>query len=106
MAQNHRTKSMTVNTIEKYESPQEQRAPIADEVRQFAIDTANRAEKLSIQLNEKLKSVMNTGDTSCPDDGVLEMDIYPPLFNELRESLQTINSALNSISTAISCTEL
>ena len=83
-----------------------ERNPVAVDVAQLATRIANYAQTVAENANSKLQSVM-TSETprncsaSCKDS--VE---YPPLFSDLRNSLQGIESALDNIDYMISRTEL
>ena len=83
-----------------------ERNPAAVEVAQLATRIANYAQTIAENANSKLQSVM-TGETPrncsapCKDS-----EEYPPLFSDLRNSLQGIESALDNINYMLSRTEL
>jgi len=82
------------------------RPPIAVAVLTSVQHLAERAQTLAERINAKLSSVMTSeqtcNDVSRPKDSIE----YPPLFSDLRNSIQVIESALNSIENALSHTEL
>ncbi len=83
------------------------RQPVSAEVAQFAQNLANRAQALAERVNGKLHSVM-TSETPRACGGAIAKDSveYPPLFSDMRNSFQGIDSALDSIEYALSRTEL
>ena len=98
--------SIKTGAIENYGSEAQQRQPIAVEVAKLAASIANHAQQVSEIANIKLQPVM-TSETPRACNGQAKDSVeYPPLFSDLRNSLQGIESALNSIEYMLSRTEL
>lgn len=82
------------------------RQPVAAEVTQFAQNLSQRATSLAERVNGKLHPVM-TSDYPRECGKVAKDSVeYPPLFSDLRGSLQGIDDALDVIEYALSRTEL
>ena len=88
------------------ESTIQKRRPVSADILQFARDLASRAQEISTIVDDKLAPVMIRAQ--LPSDDVQDnvMVDYPPLFLDLRDSLLSIEAALNSIVYAMSRTEL
>ena len=87
-------------------SQQPARQPVAADVMQYAQNLANRAQSLAERVNGKLHPVM-TSETPRACGAVCKDSVeYPPMFSDLRDNLQGIDAALDSIEYALSRTEL
>lgn len=86
--------------------PQPARQPVSADVMQYANNLANRAQSLAERVNEKLHPVM-TSETPRARGTVCKDSVeYPPMFADMRNNLQRIDAALDSIEYAMSRTEL
>lgn len=83
-----------------------ERQPVAVEVMNYAQNLAGRAQTLAERLNGKLHTVMTSETPRACVASLKDGAEYPPLFSDLRNSFQGIDSALDSIEYALSRTEL
>lgn len=90
----------------KYNNAPTCRQTVASEVTEFAQSLANRAQSLAERVEGKLNSVMTSAAPRDCGDACSPSVEYPPLFSELRNSLQGIEASLNTIEYALSRTEL
>lgn len=83
------------------------RETAAQELLQFASRLAERADRISARVEDKLQLVM-IPDSPCPPPCELSKEDrkYPPLFDELRNRLQVIENSLSNIEACITRTEL
>lgn len=82
------------------------RETVAQEVMQYASRLAEMADKVSSRVQGKLQPVMLSDRPCGTVEKAKEPREYPPLFEELRNRLQVIESSLYSIENSISRTEL
>lgn len=80
--------------------------PVSNEVMVFVEMLAKRAQNLAERVNGKLHSVMTSEMPRTCDGAIKDGREYPPLFSELRNNFNTIESALDSIEYAMQRTEL
>lgn len=95
---------------EEYQSGQTMepiRKSVGTQVCQQGNMLADRAQKLVDRVFTKLQPVMRQNGPSTNDNRKEHVqEDYPPMFNDLRDSMDRIEQALNNIDEAISRTEL
>lgn len=82
------------------------RQPVSADVMQYAQNLSDRAQSLAERVIEKLHPVMTSDAPRACAALCKESVEYPPMFADLRSSLQGIDAALDSIEGAMSRTEL
>ena len=86
--------------------PSTEREPVSKEIMHKAARIAEKAEFLEKRLHGKLEPVMQLSCPSLVPQGKPPLEVYPPLFEDLRSRLDVIDCCLNSMEDAISRTEL
>lgn len=86
--------------------PQPARQPVSADVMQYAQNLANRAQSLAERVNGKLHPVMTSETPRACGTACKDSVEYPPMFADMRNNLQGIEAALDSIEYAMSRTEL
>lgn len=78
---------------------------VAEEIVSYAHELAEKADYLSGKAHDKLSPIMNQC-SPAQDIGKQVPREYPPLFESIRIALGSIDKSLESISEALSRTEL
>ena len=79
--------------------------PVANLLRNMAEDIAERAQDTERRFNVKISPIMNDILPEVKDQSP-PTQVWPPLFSQLRDQLDLIKVALNSINTMIDRVEL
>lgn len=79
---------------------------VAQEVLSFAYRLAERSNMIASRVHDKLYPVMLLAQPSTANEKVEATREYSPLFNDLRDQMWKIESALYDIESAISRTTL
>ena len=69
-------------------------------------NVVSHAVDLAKRVHEKIDPVMLPGSSPLVSSENKEPETWPPLFNELRMKMQSIEQSLNSIEDALTRTEL